>query len=164
MITTSSNLATNLVLARVGLPAVTAVWPLVGARGSVVARGIGDMAAADAGLTNLVTAADVAALLGGIALGSVASAPACRSMVDTLLAQERREDLAAGLPPGTRVAAKNGWIIGVRHAAGVVFPDDAPPYVLAVCTSIPWAVNSPGDKACQLVARISAAAWSRRAP
>jgi beta-lactamase class A len=128
---------------------------MAGALRSVVGRGIEDAAAAEAGITNLVTAADLAALLGTIA----ASQP---EMLDILLAQERSEDLAAGLPAGTRVAHKNGWIDGVRHAAGIVFPDDAPPFVLAVCATTPWATSGHDDAACQLVARIAAAAWAGR--
>jgi beta-lactamase class A len=83
-------------------------------------------------------------------------------MLEILGDQELRDDLAAGLPVGTRVAVKNGWIMGVRHAAGVVFPDDAPPFVLAVCTSTPWARNRPDDDACGLVAAIAGAAWAAR--
>jgi beta-lactamase class A len=83
-------------------------------------------------------------------------------MIDTLLAQESTEDLAAGLPPGTRAAHKNGWIMGVRHSAGIVWPTDAPPFLLAVCLTTPWAVNRHGDDACQLVARLATLAWSHR--
>lgn len=170
MIVRSSNLATNLVLAEVGLPAAAGVWRDVGGRHSVVGRGIEDTAAADAGITNLVTAVDLAALLGALAVGAVgsgtpgplASPGSCRAMLDTLLAQERAEDLAAGLPPGTRIAHKNGWVTGVRHGAGIVFPDDASPFVLVVCTTTPLAVNEQDDEACHLVARVAAAAWRDR--
>lgn len=167
MIVRSSNLATNLVLHHVGLPPVAEVWDAVGARHSVVGRGIEDTAAAEAGISNLVTAADLAALLGAIAVGvrttrTLASPPSCRAMLDTLLAQECTEDLVAGLPPRTRIAHKNGWIRGVRHGAGVVFPDDAPTFVIVVCTTTPLAVNEQNDAACQLVAKVAAAAWSDR--
>jgi beta-lactamase class A len=83
-------------------------------------------------------------------------------MMDTLLAQECTEDLAAGLPPGTRIAHKNGWVEGVRHGAGVIFPPDAPPYVLAVCATTPLAVNDTDDEACRLLSRIAAASWADR--
>lgn len=61
----------------------------------------------------------LAALLSAIAGADarLASAPPCADMLGVLLAEERGEDLAAGLPSGTRIAHKNGWITGVRHGA-----------------------------------------------
>ena len=162
MIVASSNLAANLVLERVGLPAVADVLAACGSSTSSVIRGIEDAAAADAGLTNLVSAADLAALLSAIQDATLASSEACAAMLATLRSQQHIEDLAAGLPPGTPAAVKNGWIMGVRHAAGIVYPPRERPYLLAVCTSTPWAVNEPDDGACQLVARISSAAWADR--
>ena len=172
MIVRSSNLATNLVIDHVGLPAVAEVWALAGARHSVTGRGIEDFAAREAGITNLVTAADLAALLGALATGATSPGPlaspaGCAAMLDVLLAQEHREDLAAGLPDGTRIAHKNGWVRGVRHGAGVVLPDDAPPYVIAVCTTTDLADGGPSgdeveDDACRLIADISAQVWAAR--
>jgi beta-lactamase class A len=181
MIVVSGNLATNLCLCLVGREAVEEVWRLVGARHSMVGRCIEDHAAADRGITNLVTAADLAALMSAIALGAEpgasalgaepgTSAPAgladpraCRGMLDVLLAQERGEDLASGLPPGTRIAHKNGWVTGVRHGAAVVFPPDADPYVLVCCTTTTLARTEAGeDEACALLAEIAAASWADR--
>ncbi len=159
MITRSSNLATNLVLSAVGLPAAAEIWREVGAVTSRLERGIGDTAAEDAGLTNTVSVADIARLFDGIATGRLGPPD---GMLSTLFAQQRTEDLASGLPPGTRVAHKNGWVIGVRHAAGVVFPEDAPPFVLAVCATTPLAVNDPADDACQLIRTVAEAAWQDR--
>jgi beta-lactamase class A len=162
MVTRSSNLAANVLLDLVGLPAVADAWRAAGARHSVTARAIDDAAARAAGRTNLVTAADVAALLSGIALGTVAAPEACRAMLDILLDQRRREDLPTGLPPGTRIAHKNGWVHGVRHGAAVVYPDDAPPYVLVVCATTPLATRGTGDAACALLGRLAAASWAGR--
>ncbi|TNH29322.1 serine hydrolase [Micromonospora orduensis] len=168
MIVRSSNLATNLVIGQVGLPAVAQVWAAVGARTSVTGRGIEDFAAREAGITNVVSAADLAALLGALATGAtapgqLASPAACAAMLDVLFAQEHREDLAAGLPDGTRIAHKNGWVRGVRHGAGVVLPDDAPPYLIAVCTTTDLAGGDEvEDDACLLLAHISARVWAAR--
>ncbi|MET8309795.1 serine hydrolase [Micromonospora sp. NPDC005173] len=172
MIVRSSNLATNLVIGQVGLPAVAEVWALAGARYSVTGRGIEDFAAREAGITNLVTAADLAALLGALATGAttpgrLASPAGCTAMLDVLLAQEHREDLAAGLPEGTRIAHKGGWVRGVRHGAGVVLPDDAPPYLIVVCTTTDLADGGPSgdeveDDACRLIANVSAQVWAAR--
>ncbi|WP_238007047.1 serine hydrolase [Dactylosporangium sp. AC04546] len=164
MIVRSSNLATNLLLARVGLPAVAEVWRLAGATNSVTARGIEDHAARDAGLDNVVTAADLAALFGALHLGRLGSPSATSEMLDLLAAQEWRQDLAAGLPEGVRVAHKNGWITGIRHSAGIVYPPDADPYVIAVCTRSD-AVPPPDDydeRACSAIARLSAERYGMR--
>ncbi|SCL18933.1 beta-lactamase class A [Micromonospora pallida] len=168
MIVRSSNLATNILLGHVGLPAVAEVWALVGARHSVTGRGIDDAVAREAGITNLVTAADLAALLGALALGatrpgSLATPTSCATMLDVLCAQQIRDDLPAGLPTGVRIAHKNGWVTGVRHGVGVVLPDDAPPYVLAVCTTTDLARGQDSDDdACRLLADISAQVWAAR--
>lgn len=172
MIIRSSNLATNIVLAHVGLPAVAEIWALAGARHSATGRGIEDFAARDAGINNLVTAADLAALLRGLASGAsqpgpIAAPATCMAMLDVLFAQEQREDLAAGLPEGTRIAHKNGWVRGVRHGAGVVFPNDAPPYTVVACTTmnlVDGGVTGEkiDDDACRLISQISAAVWARR--
>ncbi|KXK59204.1 serine hydrolase [Micromonospora rosaria] len=166
MIVRSSNLATNIVLAHVGLPAVDRVWTAAGARHSVTGRGIEDFAAREAGTTNLVTAADLAALLDALATGATRPGPlaapaACAAMLDVLAAQEHRDDLAAGLPDGTRIAHKSGWVRGIRHGAGVVYPTDAPPYLVVVCTTVDPAASRDVD-ACALVAEVSAAAWAAR--
>jgi beta-lactamase class A len=155
MIVRSGNLATNLCLEAVGVPAAQEVWRLAGATHSVTARGIEDGAARLAGLDNLVTAGDLAALFGAVVAGTLGPAPEVLALLE---ANEHRDDLVAGLPPGTRVAHKNGWITGVRHGAGVVFPGDAPPYTIAVCTS----TSLPDDEACALVAAVSATAWAAR--
>ncbi|GIF49899.1 beta-lactamase class A [Asanoa ferruginea] len=158
MIVRSGNLATNLCLGAVGLPAAQEVWRLAGATHSVTARGIEDDAARRAGISNLVTAGDLAALFGAIVAGDLVPAGARAEVLALLEANEHRDDLVAGLPEGTRVAHKNGWITGVRHGAGVVFPADAPPYTVVVCTS----TTLTDDAACALVAGVSAAAWRAR--
>jgi beta-lactamase class A len=173
MIVRSSNLATNVVLDHVGVDAADEVLRLAGAWGSRIGRGIADTAAREGGVDNTVTARDLATLLGRVATDAgaadlvrgdppLASRETCADVLDVLLAQERREDLAAGLPRGTRVAHKNGWISGVRHAAGVVLPDDAPPYAIAVCTTMPPEAVANGLDTCALVARVAAASWADR--
>lgn len=153
MIVHSSNLATNLCLSHVGLEAVAEVWHLAGARNSVTGRGIDDLDAQALGVVNLVTAADLARLLRRLP----------QELLDVLAANAHRVDLAAGLPPGTRIAFKNGWLPGVRHSAGIVYPHDAPPYTIAVCYSGPLADGQDtGDPAARLLARISAGYWARR--
>ncbi|MGK5636984.1 serine hydrolase [Streptomyces sp. URMC 126] len=153
MVTHSSNLATNLCLAEVGYAAVAEVWRRAGAAHSVVRRGIEDHPARAAGLQNLVTARDLAALLDSLE-------PEVLALLEH---NAHGVDLAAGLPPGTRLAGKNGWITGLRHSAAVVYPPDTPPYTIAVCYTGPLGSGDDvDDPAARLLARISAGVWRSR--
>ncbi|MCC9307902.1 class A beta-lactamase-related serine hydrolase [Kitasatospora sp. RB6PN24] len=152
MVTHSSNLATNLCLGQVGAPAVAQVWHRAGAVGRTP-RGIEDHAARQAGMHNRVSALDLVLLLESLE-------PEVLAMLEH---NAHRVDLAAGLPPGTRLAGKNGWLPGARHSAAVVRPTDAPPYALAVCYTGPLANGEDvHDPAARLLARISAGVWQRR--
>src|SRR5262249_10826242 len=73
MIVRSSNLATNVVLAHVGVAAAGEALRAAGATGSRVERGIEDGEARRAGIDNEVTARDLANLLGAIVDGRLAS-------------------------------------------------------------------------------------------
>ncbi len=153
MVTHSSNLATNLCMERVGAEAVARVWEKAGATGSASPRGIEDLAARAAGIRNVVTARDLVRLLNSLE-------------PEVLAALEHNAygiDLAAGLPPGTRLASKNGWITGVRDCAAVIYPPDTEPYTLAVCYTGPLGDGADlGDPAAGLLARISARVWEFR--
>ncbi|WP_018349846.1 serine hydrolase [Longispora albida] len=153
MVICSSNFATNLCLDHVSLNEVADVWRQAGAEHSVTRRGIEDYRAHDAGIINEVTAADLAKLF-------LSLEP---ELLDIMTANEHRADLASGLPEGTRISFKNGWIKGCRHSAGIVYPPDAPPYVLAICYTGPLASgNSTEDPAARLLGRLSRAVWDRR--
>jgi beta-lactamase class A len=74
-----------------------------------------------------------------------------------LAAQEHRDQVPAGVPEGTYVANKTGWVDGVAHDVALVRPQQAPAYVLAVCTT--------GDADQETLygwnAAVSAAVWER---
>lgn len=134
MITVSSNLATNLLIDRLGAGAVHATLGLLGVDGIRVRRGVEDGPAFAAGLNNTVTAAGLARLLELIVTGAAAPRAACDAMLEVLAAQAFNEGIPAGLPAGTRVAHKTGSIPRLYHDAGVVYPASAPPYLLVVLT------------------------------
>jgi beta-lactamase class A len=135
MITRSSNLATNSVIALVGAPRVTKTLRGLGAKQMTVLRGVEDGKAYQKGLNNRATARDLALLLAAIERGQTASASSTRAMRAILLAQELNDEIPAGLPPGTRVAHKTGQITGVLHDAAIVYPAEHGPYILVVLTS-----------------------------
>ncbi|GAB3757958.1 hypothetical protein GCM10028864_42650 [Microlunatus parietis] len=156
----SSNLATNLVLDQVGLAAVGEAIAACGATGISVARGINDYAARDKlGDGNLITTRGLAAILSALQRGTAGDRATCDAVLEVLAANEMGMDLRAGLPAGTWVAHKNGWVTDITHDAGLVRPPDARPFVLAVATTAPW----PSEVAHGFIASLTAAVWEHRA-
>src|SRR3989454_9811534 len=135
METVSSNLATNLLIAKVDPKRANATAHALGADSIVVLRGVEDDKAYRAGLNNTTTARDLGVLLAAIANGKAASAASCREMLAILGRQQFNEGIPAGLPPGTTVYHKTGWIGQVvYHDAALVEPPNGGRYVLVVLT------------------------------
>ena len=134
MIVRSSNLATNTMIEVLDARKVDATARSLGATHMKVLRGVEDGKAFQQGLNNQTSARDLATLLEAIESGKAASRGSCREMIDILAAQEFNTEIPAGLPAGTRVAHKTGWITGVQHDAALVYPPGRKPYVLVVLT------------------------------
>ena len=155
MITVSSNIATDLIVERIGFESVRRWLVDQGLEGQLqVARLIGDSAAENARVTNSVTAAGLATLMPAIATGADADSATALGM---LARQAHRSMIPAGLPDGTWSASKGGWVTGVKHDVALVRPPAAPPYVLAVCTT----ADLPDAAGMELVARLSAVTWDQ---
>jgi beta-lactamase class A len=134
MITVSSNLATNLLIERLGATRVQATMERLGTTHLRVRRGVEDGKAFAAGLNNVATSRDLAVLLDRLAYGEAVSPGADAAMRAVLLRQRFNEQIPAGLPPGTPVAHKTGWITRHAHDAALVLPPGRAPYVLVVLT------------------------------
>lgn len=134
MITRSSNLATNSLVALANAAQAESTMRSLGAMNIRVLRGVEDQKAFDKGLNNTTTARDLSIILAAIQENKAASAKSCAAMRDVLLEQEFNTGIPAELPPGTRVAHKTGWITGVTHDAAIVYPAKGPTYVLVVLT------------------------------
>ncbi|MDX1546380.1 MAG: serine hydrolase [Rhodothermales bacterium] len=134
MITVSSNLATNLLIDFVSADTVQATSERLGTTTMRTLRGVEDLKAYRQGLSNSATAADLATLLERLMQGTAVSPEADRQMVEILHAQRFNTMIPAGLPEGTRVAHKTGWITEIHHDAAIVYPEDGAPYVLVVLT------------------------------
>jgi beta-lactamase class A len=162
MITLSSNLATNLILELTGAEAADRA--LADARGSVdgkrsvIRRGIDDRPALLRKISNLMSAADFAAVLIALGNDTAASPESCGYLRDLLAANQWNDQIPAGLPAGVRVEHKNGWDTGIRHDAGIVRPADAEPFVLSVFTTS----DLDDDAAQRLIADIAAVGWEHR--
>ncbi len=134
MITVSSNLATNMLVELVGPGRVQATMRELGADSIAVLRGVEDIKAYEAGLSNTTTARDLGVIFTAIADGTAASAESCREMIAILERQEFNEGIPAGVPSDVRVGHKTGWISGIRHDGGIVTLPDGRRYVLVVLT------------------------------
>jgi beta-lactamase class A len=135
MITTSSNLATNLLIDVVGVGTVQKSLDELEIHGVKVLRGVEDNAAFDAGLNNEVTANGLLRLLRLITEEKTYSKVATEGMLEIMLDQQYRSGIPAGLPKAARVAHKTGNISTVHHDAGIVYLEDRKPYVLVILTS-----------------------------
>lgn len=134
MITVSSNLATNILIERVGASRVAATMHALGADSVRVLRGVEDGPAYRAGRNNMATARGLGRLLAAIANAEAASANSSSRMLEILQGQRFRDAIPAGLPHRTRVAHKTGWLTGVHHDAALVYVRGDPRYVLVVMT------------------------------
>ena len=154
----SSNLATNLVLDRVGTDAVNEVYDLVAARGSRLLRGIQDIPASEAGIANTATASGLAAVVGGLLDGRLLDVTPTAEVEGLLAASEWNDAIPAGLPTGTYVAHKGGWTDECCHDVGVVRPAGEDPFVLSIFTE----TRLPHDAAHAVVAEAAGIVWRDR--
>jgi beta-lactamase class A len=157
MITRSSNLATNTLIALVSAEDVTRSMRSLGAQRILVLRGVEDGKAFDKGLINTTTARDLAIILRAIEEGRAGSPEATREMRQNLLADEFNDRIPAGLPAGIGVAHKTGEITAHSHDAAIVYPPGRSPYVLVVLTR----GIQDGAKASKLIADISSIVYAR---
>jgi beta-lactamase class A len=153
MITTSSNLATNVVVELLGADYIQAVLDELGVSGIDFQRGVEDERAWAAGINNRVTAQGLLELLRLIAEERAISPDACRSMLEILHDQRFVSGIPAHLPDEARVANKTGEISTVAHDAGIVYLPDRQPYVVVVLTE--WASDGDADPRRALIADIS---------
>lgn len=144
MITVSSNLATNLLIQHVSADSAQALIDRLGNERMKVLRGVEDIPAYRAGLNNQATSSDLALQMETLMKGSAVSPEADGEMVQILLDQRFNDMIPAGLPVDVKVAHKTGLITRIHHDAAIVYPPDAPPYVLVVLTG---GIEDPDESA-----------------
>jgi beta-lactamase class A len=137
MIIVSSNLATNLIMTKVGAENVTNSMRKLGAKDILVLRGVEDGKAFQQGLNNTTTAHDLLLIFEKIARGEAVSPESSQAMIRILLDQQFNEIIPAKLPADVKVAHKTGSITHVHHDSGIVILPDGRKYVL-VLLSMDW--------------------------
>lgn len=135
MITTSSNLATNLLLGVIGPDAVNRTLKELDVDDGIdLKRGVEDELAFEKRINNIVTADGLLRILVLLSEGKAFSPALSRRMMDILHGQEFNQGIPARLPKAARVAHKTGEISTVAHDAGVVYLPKRKPYVLVILT------------------------------
>lgn len=152
MICQSDNVATNVLIERMGMDAINAEAAALGLSSTRLVREMMDTAAMAQGSDNYTCAGDVARILKLIGRGELVSREASSKALDWLEQQEDRSAIPAGVPADVTVGNKTGSLDAARHDGAIVLGDD--PYVLVVMTD-----GMGGGMADALIARISAAAW-----
>lgn len=158
MITVSSNLATNLLMDKLGIANIRASVQQLNAGGLDVVRDLEDGKAFAQGRNNTTTARALCVLMTAIAEGRAVDRGSSAQMAAVLERHSYNDDILGGLPPGTRVGHKAGEITKIRHDAAIVY---APrPFVLVVLTR--GLIN--GEQASALIAAISRQLYAATQP
>jgi beta-lactamase class A len=132
MIIYSSNLATNILIELVDAKNVNKTMKNLGATNINVLRGVEDIKAYEAGLSNTTTAYDLMLIFEALAKG-IAVNPVCdQKMLDILHRQKHTDVIPALLPENLKIANKTGWITGVHHDSALVELPDGKQYVLVL--------------------------------
>ncbi len=152
MITSSSNLATNLLLDFVTVEYAREVLRHAGVSGVDLRRGVDDQKAFRAGLNNETTAQGLCDLF-GVLRGDFLSKTSREAAIAILLRQRFDSMLPAHLPSHATVAHKTGEISIACHDAGIVYVPERQPYVVAILTE----VKADGAQRRETVAKISRA-------
>lgn len=132
MITVSSNLATNVLIEKVGAKTTTETMRTLGASKIEVLRGVEDQKAYDLGLSNSTTANDLLVILKAIANGTAGTKADCEVMLSILKNQKWNDMIPLYLPKEVKVAHKTGSITGVHHDAAIVYLPNGKSYVLVL--------------------------------
>ena len=134
MIVRSSNLATNILLEKIGAKGVSDFIQALGIKGVKFIRGIEDNAAFRLGMNNSASARGLMQTMNLIAKKKVVSEQASEKMIEILLGQEFNESIPALLPTSVKVAHKTGWNGNVYHDTGIVYLEGRRPYVISIMT------------------------------
>jgi beta-lactamase class A len=120
MITVSDNVATNLIIDRLGVEAIQGWIDKARLAETRIERRMMDRTAMSAGRGNWTSAADMESLLLSIAGGTCVSGEASRGMRRVLEAQQIQDRLPRRLGEGVRIGNKTGNFSDLIHDAGVM--------------------------------------------
>lgn len=129
MISASDNVATNVIINRLGMDSINARAAELGLGGTSLNRLMMDTDAIAAGIENYMSARDAATLLQMIHAGTFVDAQASQFAMSALQNQSDSAGILAGLQ-GAAFAHKTGTLSNAQNDAGIVLGNH--PYVLSV--------------------------------
>ena len=135
MITVSGNLSTNILIEIVGADKVQLLMSKINANEMRILRGVEDIKAFRAGKNNVTTARALTTIFEAILNERICNKTNTDRMIAILYQQKFRDKIPARLPGSVKVAHKTGSITAISHDAGIIYPENKPPYVLSVLTS-----------------------------
>ena len=154
MISSSSNLATNLLLDFLGVEYARKVLRDAQVDGVELRRGVEDHAAHERGINNEATADGLLTLLSALRSDFLTSESKDQA-IRILLEQRFNSMIPAGLPAHAAVAHKTGEISTACHDIGIVYLPEREPYIAVILTEF----DSEHDGRRETVAAISEAIY-----
>jgi beta-lactamase class A len=152
MLTHSDNVATNLMIERVGLEGISRAISDLGMKGTALQRKMYDFEARDRGLDNWTTPGDVQGFLLRMLNPGRDEEEIVRATINTLKAQTVNHKLAGKLPKDVVMAHKTGELDRVQHNAGIIYAAGSTCCVTVM--SMDLADNAAGVEFCQEVGRL----------
>jgi len=149
MIIESDNVATNIMIDRLGMANINAYITANGYKNTKLQRHMMDFAAQKQGLRNYTSAADLGKIFQLLYKHKCVNGPMDDKMLAILKDQTDNDKIPQGLPAGTVVAHKTGELVGVFNDGGIIYSPKGD-YVLVVLG------NDVGQEAIGNIADISA--------
>lgn len=158
MIIESDNTATNVLIERLGMDAITARMQQLGLGSIKLRRYMIDLDAAKKGLENVATPADLGRLL-QIFHKADGLSPAAQAEALTILKKQKNTAIRKAVPAGVAIASKTGGLEGVRGEAAIVYAKNRP-FVIVVLTTY-LQDEDAGDKAIERLAQVAYGYFAR---
>jgi beta-lactamase class A len=134
----SDNVATNMLISRLGFDEINEEIAACGLNSTVLARKMMDTAAAERGLDNKTSPADVVKLLRMYQFSDRIGDGLRARMRDILLKQFCNNFLSHYMPEGFRFAHKTGDLPGTLHDVGILYtPGGKKCFVAVMCDRMP---------------------------
>ncbi|MFN3551046.1 MAG: serine hydrolase [Endomicrobiia bacterium] len=154
MITISDNVATHMLMEKIGIERLNKIFKDLGLKNTDVKRYVMDLYSRNKGLENYTTAEDIGILLEKIYKGELISKEVSSNMLSLLMKQKISDRIPKKLPEEVNVAHKTGLMRNVCHDVGIVFTKNGD-FVICVLTE-----NMRSKFAKDIIAEISYKTYS----